>query len=358
MRARRWGVLVLAVGLLALPATARANAQQAGAQVALRALGLYLGPIDGVVGPQTVAAIREAQRHAKLRPTGLLDARTRASLGPLGGPLFGSRVLRRGDFGLDVTVVEYLLLRRHEYDGALDGYLGPQVEAAVRRFQRRVGLTPDGVVGPRTRAALVLATGVPTRPAAVSRSITATTYVVRPGDSLTAIAREHRISLRALAGVNHLDPRHVLLIGARLKIPAVLAAPALAAAPTLVRDRLDAWAASEGVSPHLVRALAWMESGFQPNVVSRAGARGVLQTLPATRQYVERVLAGRPLPRTLDGDIQVGVLYLRHLLQAFDGNEQLALAGWYQGERAVRQNGLYAETKPFVADVLALSRRM
>jgi hypothetical protein len=46
------------------------------------------------------------------------------------------------------------------------------------------------------------------------------------------------------------------------------------------------------------------------------------------------------------------------LLQVFHGDEHLALAGWYQGEKAVRENGLYKITKPFVADVLALRARM
>jgi LysM repeat protein len=360
MRARRWCPIVLAAVALALPPVAGANAQQAGAQVALRALGLYLGPIDGIVGPRTVAAIRAAQAQARLPATGILDARTRASFGPLGRPLFGSRSLRRGDFGLDVTVVEYLLLRRGEYNGALDGYLGPEVQAAVKRFQRRLHLPVDGVVGPRTRAALVLATGVPVRPSPAAVAKVETRYVVKPGDTLTAIAAKHRITLAQLAHANHLDPSRVLLIGAHLDVPVATgsARAALAAAPTAVRERLDAWAAQEGVSTHLVRALAWMESGFQPGVVSKAGARGVLQTLPSTRRYVETTLLGRAVPQTLDGDIEVGVVYLRHLLQVFDGNQSLALAGWYQGERAVRTIGVYKVTKPFVADVLALSQRM
>jgi soluble lytic murein transglycosylase-like protein len=125
-----------------------------------------------------------------------------------------------------------------------------------------------------------------------------------------------------------------------------------------VRAKLDVWSARLGVDPHLVRALAWMESGFQTRIVSDAGARGVLQTLPVTRQYVQDVLVGRPLPHTVDGDIEVGILYLRHLLQVFYGNERLALAGWYQGERAVREHGLYKVTRPFVANVLALRARM
>ena len=40
---------------------------------------------------------------------------------------------------------------------------------------------------------------------------------------------------------------------------------------------LDAWSARLGVDPHLIRALAWMESGFQTRIVSSAGARGALR---------------------------------------------------------------------------------
>jgi len=83
-----------------------------------------------------------------------------------------------------------------------------------------------------------------------------------------------------------------------------------------------------------------MESGFQPDIVSEAGAQGVLQTLPSTRDFVETVLVGRDLPATLDGD------------------ESLALAAWYQGEGAVRRDGVYDVTKPFVANVLALRGRV
>ena len=50
--------------------------------------------------------------------------------------------------------------------------------------------------------------------------------------------------------------------------------------------------------------------------------------------------------------------YLHHLLDAFGGNERLALSGWYQGERSVKARGPYKVSKAFVADVLALRRRM
>jgi peptidoglycan hydrolase-like protein with peptidoglycan-binding domain len=357
--------LFLVVGVAAMafasPANARLNAQDAGLQVALRALGLYHGNIDGLVGPQTVAAVRAAQRRANLPVTGVADKRTRRSLGPLGRPLFGTRTMRVGNFGYDVSVLQFLLTKRGVYNGPLDGYLSIGTDAALKRYQRQVRLVSDGVVGPRTVAAIAFQSRVPVQPQRVSAVSIARIYVVKAGDSLTAIARRFHVSLRTLARSNRLDTRHVLLIGTKLKVPGFTltsSSTALAATPTQVRERLDYWAGHYGVSMHLLRALAWMESGYQPNVVSKAGARGVLQTLPVTRDYVEQVLVGHSLPNSLDGDIQTGVLYLKHLLGDFGSNERLALAAWYQGEKAVREQGILKVTRPFVAGVLALKARM
>ena len=348
-------VFLVAVGTLVLAAPALAPPLAAGLQVALRALGLYNGAIDGEVGPLTRAAIEEAQRRAGLPMTGVLDASTRRAIGPLATPSFGSRPIEQGDFGLDVSALQFLLERDGLYGAALDGYMGPHLEAAVKRFQHRAHLTVDGVAGPATLAALVYRSPHSAAPPTQL-------YVVQPGDSLGAIATHFGVGLETLAKANSLDPAKTLLIGTRLDVP--MEAPvagagvALTATPAAVRTLLDTWAARLGVSPHLVRALSWMESGYQPNVVSDVGARGVLQVMPETRQWVELVLLGRPVPQTLDGDIEVGILYLRYLLQEFNGDTTLALGAWYQGAAAVRLFGLYEVTKPFVADVLALEERM
>jgi LysM repeat protein len=334
-----------AVAALAAPAGALAgvNPQIAGLQVALRAHGLYLAQIDGIAGARTAAAVHAFQRQHHL-PVGTADTRTRIALGPLGRPLFGSRVLKHGDFGLDVSVLQFLLTRRGVYTAA-----------ALKHYQRLMHLSADSVVGPRTLSAIVSRDRVPVR-TPIATAVTSTVHVVRVGDTLTAIAKKAGTTIAAIASLNHIDPRKPILIGQRLRVPARTAG--LAATQSNVRERLDAWSARLGVDQHLVRALAWMESGYQTRIVSSAGARGVLQTLPTTREYVENVLAGRRIPRTVDGDIEVGILYLRHLLQVFHGNQSLALAGWYQGERAVRERGVYNVSKPFVANVLALKLRM
>jgi LysM repeat protein len=221
----------------------------------------------------------------------------------------------------------------------------------VRSFQEHARLPVDGIAGPQTLAAVVVH-------ARTHRLPPHQLYVVQPGDSLTAIAGHFGTSLDLLARLNKLDPARALLIGTHLTVPTGTASPALTATHSEVRDHLGAWADRLGVSPHLVRALAWMESGYQAQVISSVGARGVLQVMPETRSFVEQVLVGHPIPHTLDGDIEVGILYLRHLLSQFDGDTGLALGAWYQGEAAVRQFGLYKVTQPFVSDVLALQQRM
>jgi N-acetylmuramoyl-L-alanine amidase len=351
----------LAAGLVAAAPALALNPQHAGLQVALRAQGLYLGPIDAVIGPHTLAAVRAFQRTHGLPVTGIADVRTRRALGPLGTPLFGSRLLRRGRFGWDVAVLQFLL-NRQGLHVPVNAYMDPPTVRGLRRYQRRMHVAADGVAGPATFAALGIASPTPVPVKVAVRVIKLRPYVVKPGDSLTAIAWRAHISLVKLARLNKLDPRHVLLIGTRLRLPAAVrsAAPTAVSATNAqsVRDSIDRWSAHYGVDPHLARALAWMESGYNNSVVSNVGAQGIMQLLPSTWDYVESVLIGHPVQHDADGNVEVGLAYLHHLLGAFRGNEKLALAAWYQGERSVRKTGPYKVSKVFVADVLALRQRM
>jgi soluble lytic murein transglycosylase-like protein len=79
-----------------------------------------------------------------------------------------------------------------------------------------------------------------------------------------------------------------------------------------------------------------------------------MQLLPETWDWVDEMLIGQPTPRTADGNVQAGVRYLRWQLDQFGGDVSLALAGWFQGARAVRERGLFDDTKEFVSIVLAL----
>jgi LysM repeat protein len=338
------------------------NPQTAGLQVALRAQGLYHGAIDAIAGPETAAAVRAFQRSHHLRVTGRADRRTRAELGPLGRPLFGTRTLRRGDFGWDVAVLQFLLVRRG-ISVPVNAYFDGPTLRGVRSLQRRIRLQPDGVVGRRTLAAL--GRHVSARLVRVSSTKPSVKiHVVRPGESLWVLAKRYHTTIAKLARLNHLDPKRALLVGTKLRVPAV--PRRVNATPTAdrtggvssVRALLDRWAAHYGISVHLVRALAWMESGYNNALVSSTGARGIMQVEPYTWRFVEEVLIGHHVRHDAAGNVRVGVAYLQHLLRDFHGNRRLALAAWYQGEGAVRQHGVLTVSRQFVADVLALAQRM
>ena len=194
------------------------------------------------------------------------------------------------------------------------------------------------------------------KPTAQTRSTIS--YVVKAGDTLTEIAAKHKTTVRALAAANDLASVNLVVEGAKLRLPgAVASGPAIELSRSTVRGHIDKWAAHYGISVSLARALAWQESGFQTNVTSSTGAWGPMQIMPATWSFVETVLLGRTVPRTGEGGVEVGMTLLNHLLERFGGDQRLALAAWYQGEKAVREHGVYAESKVFVANVLALAGR-
>src|SRR5262249_28850006 len=143
-----FGAAALAGLMLAAPAQAR-NPQIAGLQVALRAYGLYNGPIDAIAGPKTVAATKAFQRRARIPVDGRAGTTTRRALGPLGAPVFGRRTLRRGMFGWDVSVLQFMLARRGQLVPVY-GFFDRATDRALRRYQRSRRLAADGVAGPAT----------------------------------------------------------------------------------------------------------------------------------------------------------------------------------------------------------------
>jgi LysM repeat protein len=353
------------VALLAAGSAGAANPQIAGLQVALRAHGMYHGAIDGVQGPKTKAAIRAFQRRRGLMVDGLAGRQTRRALGRLGKPLYGRRILRRGAIGYDVAVLQFLLRRNGYRIGRIDGHFGPHTELVLKRFQRKEHLTPDGVVGASTAKKLCGVNACAWRGPRVHvvrpRSANQV-HRVRPGETLTAISSRYRLSVDTIARANRLNPRGTLFAGIRLRIPQapgdVTVRVAIRQQPFNVRAALDYWSKRYGVESRLVRAVAWFESGYANHLTSSKGAQGVMQVTPVTWNYVETYLVGRRIPHTMDGNVRVGVLFLRQMLREFDGNVPLALAGYVQGPTSVRTRGLLAETKFYVEGVLALRTRM
>jgi LysM repeat protein len=175
-------------------------------------------------------------------------------------------------------------------------------------------------------------------------------YAVRPGDSLSAIAVRYGTSVQMIARLNRLDPSALLPVGRKLVLPQ------RRSERSAIRSSILQWARHYGVRRELALAVAWQESGHQPNLTSPVGAWGVMQVMPTTWAYVETILIGRPVPHTTEGGIRVGVAYLHHLLHAFRSNERLALAAYLQGERSVHEHGVFPSSELYVANILALAR--
>ena len=118
---------------------------------------------------------------------------------------------------------------------------------------------------------------------------------------------------------------------------------------------VKAAAAEFGVEEAIVRAIMHAESAFNPNALSRAGAQGLMQLMPATAQRFGVVNAYDP-----GQNIRGGVEYLSWLLKRFNGDLTLAAAGYNAGEGAVdRHKGVppYSETQRYVVRVAQLAER-
>lgn len=200
-------------------------------------------------------------------------------------------------------------------------------------------------------------------------------YTVRPGDTLSGLAASSGVSLSDMAAMNGLDPNGVLLTGTVLKLPTGAPAPARAAEPAPAKTVVPAAApeptatrvgatdvqsvaSQHGVSPSLATAIAYQESGFNNAMVSSANARGVMQVMPGTWDYVQQNLAQRELdPNSAHDNVTAGVLYLKQLLNQTGGDESAAIAAYYQGLGALRSRGVFDDTKQYVANVQALRGR-
>ena len=163
-----------------------------------------------------------------------------------------------------------------------------------------------------------------------SRAITAYHFFGNIREALFSLRSTRALAIRPFGGVLYNS-------GATAKAPAHLA--------SAIHDASRA----HGVDPRLVTAVARRESAFNARAVSPVGACGVMQLMPATAKYlgVTNVFDARE-------HIFGGTRYLRTLLDAFDGDLDLALAAYNAGPGAVQKyRGVppYRETRAYVAAV-------
>lgn len=219
-------------------------------------------------------------------------------------------------------------------------------------------------------------------------------HTVRSGETATGLAVRYHAWTAELISHNHLGSGAVLTVGQRLEVPVVVSAlphrraaarpaprraahhaastdvPATAPrthrAPrahrhhpgtATVRRAVAGAAARAGVDPQLALAVSWQESGWQMDRVSGAGAIGAMQMLPATGTWME-LYAGRDLRlHRLHDNATAGTTLLR-VLGGETRSTRHAVGAYYQGLGAVREHGLYDETRAYVANVAAIRHRL
>lgn len=125
--------------------------------------------------------------------------------------------------------------------------------------------------------------------------------------------------------------------------------------PSGIGRLIDRIARKHGMDPELVKAVARVESNYNPTAISPKGALGVMQLLPETAKRFGVADAYDPAQ-----NIEGGVRYLNFLRDRFPGNLSLVLAAYNAGENAVRKHGgipPYPETRDYVRRIRQLYGR-
>ncbi len=115
---------------------------------------------------------------------------------------------------------------------------------------------------------------------------------------------------------------------------------------------IDEAAERHNVDPNLVRSVVKVESNFNPNAVSRKGAMGLMQLMPATARSLN---VSNPFDP--QQNVDAGVRHLKQLLESYGGDVRLSLAAYNAGAGAVaRSAGVprYAETRNYVRRITEL----
>ena len=204
------------------------------------------------------------------------------------------------------------------------------------------------------------------------------TYKVVAGDSLGGIAVKFGVKQADLAQLNAISNPNRIRIGQTLKIPGTSVVKAtgveggdLAPArygnyPSLpgviVNDPsrreligyFEKWAGANNIPVDLLMAISWHESGWRNDVVSHKGAQGIGQIMPAVSVWIAADLIGRPEldPTISEDNIRMSARYIRWLI-GYMGNEELAIASYYQGPGATKRGTFYESTERYVASVQA-----
>jgi soluble lytic murein transglycosylase-like protein len=188
--------------------------------------------------------------------------------------------------------------------------------------------------------------------------------VLVSGGLVTTVARADIYGFTDESGVKHftnipaLDKRYKFIRREGGTAPPPLASAWVPSEADILRYSgiIEAASRAHGVDKSLVHAVIQAESGYNPAAVSRKGATGLMQLMPDTARRYGVANAFDPVD-----NIHGGVRYLKDLLAMFNGDVQLALAGYNAGENAVIRAGNrippYPETVAYVPKVIDFYRR-
>lgn len=121
---------------------------------------------------------------------------------------FGSRLLYSGTYGTDVEELQAMLNKAGFDTGTVDGIFGKMTLNGVLDFQRSKNLVPDGIVGPKTYAALETVSWADP-----------IVYSVKPGDNLYFIAKRDGTNVQNIIDANGLNDGDSLYVGQKILIP-------------------------------------------------------------------------------------------------------------------------------------------
>jgi LysM repeat protein len=288
-----------------------------------------------------------------------------------GAPGWGTYRIKSGDTVSEIakrygTTVATLVQANHLPGNGHRIYAGETLRVPVSSAGRRAGTTGRATTASTARRTVMIR------------------HRVVAGDSLYKIARKYGVSPALIASTNRLPGSMIVVLGETLRIPVqrtvrtaaasggntflgrtypdrVVASAAVNRAKlraraqpsrSRVRAMIVSIARRNGVDPRLALAIAWQESGWDHRRVSVANAIGVMQVLPSTGEWMSQVTGRRLNLLHARDNITAGVVLLRVLTASAPLRE--AIAGYYQGLASVKRNGMYADTRRYVDNVLAL----
>jgi peptidoglycan hydrolase-like protein with peptidoglycan-binding domain len=129
-------------------------------QQTLQTRGFRAGPVDGVLGPATQAALKRFQQMENLEATGQLNRQTLVALGVQRDTTSGASPRAAAYGPATIRRVQQTLNNRGFQAGPVDGAIGPGLQAALRDFQKSENLEPTGMPNQQTLVAL----GMPDEP--------------------------------------------------------------------------------------------------------------------------------------------------------------------------------------------------